>query len=634
MQRFGNHVECVVGLAMTSGMIKPERMAIQDSSPLQKLASKRVNRWLLVTLIIALIAVLGFLIFAPKFLDQNKLRARFLAEIGQWTGGQLDASRDLKLALFPEFKATLSDVYSVTSNAPIQLKANTIEIRLSLWRAMLGRIEGSSVQLTEADISFQRTSVDALRALKTNSQLRGSVALAAKQVSADMNYPDLSPIPNNRLGIITIVNSSLTSVAIDGTKEQFSNVNGQMNWPSLRGSATLGASATWRNELVSIDAAIEDPLIFIAGGNSPLKLDLASKPMTLSFQGKSNLVANFFADGHVAWKTPSMDRFLQWVRVDPLASGPIGAIELDSKLTTKDGKLLFSDLALDLSGFVASGTLEIDPVAKPIKSSGTLAFKSVDLAALAAALPIGTQSQPTNELRLLDDLDIDLRLSADKATILGYTIASVAGAIRIAKGDASIDLGTGEIAGGTVMGRLELSGPSRAKKGRLTASMSNVQQDQLSDLPAGIPVISGPVTGKLEISGPYANLRSLFATGDGSISLALDAGVIRNFNLETMQAAMDNQIVFELPTVYAGMSEAKSFVVKSEVKNGVAIIHSANATIDGRQVTLTGALALKSPDIALSGIITDVLPTTATKPLSFFIGGTWGKPLVTNATPN
>jgi AsmA protein len=604
-------------------------MANMDFAHNQKKPKSGFSRRLLAALAVAFFALVGLIAIVPNLLDQEKLRAQFLSDIGKWTGSDLTSKGAFKLSLFPEFKATLDDVSSINTNSPINISAKSIEIGLSAWPALIGRIESSEIKFIETDVTIRTAAAETLQSLSAKNPLASSIALASKQISADMSAPDLSSIANSKLGKVTFTQSSLTTIAADDTREELSNLNGSLTWPNLQGSALLEAVADWRGETARVDMQVLTPLIFAAGGNSNVSIAIASKPMALSFQGNANLTANFFADGDVSWKTPSMGQFLKWMRFGATAGEAIGEIDLNAKLVTKEGKLFFNDVAMLVSGSAASGSLEIDPVVKPIKSSGTLAFKSVDLAALAASLPIGISGGSNDEMQLLDDLDLDLRLSSEQATLAGYTIANAAGAIRIAKGDASIDLGTGEIAGGTIKGRLELLGPASAKTGHLTVGMSKLHLDQINNLPSGIPIISGPISGKFDISGPYSNLSSLVTTGDGTFNIQLDSGVVRNFNLETMQAAMGKQSVFELPSVYAGMSEAKSFAVQALVKNGVVIISSADAIIDGRRVSINGALPLMSRGIALNGVITDVEPTATTKSLPFFVGGTWSMPLVT-----
>jgi AsmA protein len=623
--------EFATSLAMMGGMIKPAFMANSDSSPSRTIAQSKISARLFAGFLIAVIAVIGLVVFGQSLFDPVKMRNQFLSKMSNWTGGAVTSSGPVKFSFFPGLKVTLNDIKSAKADAPIGLQAKSIDVGISLWPLFVGKIEASSLHLNDAELTVHANAMDTLKQSWSSNSIGTSVDAASKQVAADIAAPNLSAIANEKLGSVELVRATISIQSVNGSRETFQNLNGLISWPNVHSRAALTAAADWRNEPVHIAAQIADPLLFLAGGNSDLNLNVTSEPMTLLFDGNSNLVSNFFADGDITWKTPSMRRFLQWVRASSTAGEAIGVIELNAKMITKDGKLLFNDMTMLVSGSAATGALEVDPFVKPIKSSGTLAFKSVDLVALAASLPIGVDKADAGEMHLLDDLDLDLRLSAEEATLAGYSISNAAGAIRIAKGDASIDLGTGEIAGGTVMGRLELSGPSDAKIGRLVAGMHNVHQDQLTDLPIGIPVLAGPISGKFEMAGAYANLHSFIGSGTGTIAMQLDSGVIRNFNLETMQAALDTKPVFELPSVYAGMSEARALNLSANVTNGVVRINSANATIDGRIITLSGAFPLLSQGLALHGLITDEVQTETSKPSPFFLGGTWQRPLVTQS---
>jgi AsmA protein len=583
---------------------------------------------ILAGLIAIFIGIIGLIAVAPSLLDQERLRVQFLNEAGQLAASELQATGKLRISMFPEFKATLSQIASVDANAPIHIMAEKVEIGLSPWPALLGKIETSSIQFTKADVTIRTSAALDLQKILAKSPLNTPVAMAAKQISADAATPDLSSISNRKLGLLGFTDSSLSIIASDGTKERVSRINGSLQWPDLYSAARFVAVADWRGESVELTAEIARPLLFAAGGNSDIALNINSEPMTVVFKGKSNLVANFYADGNLSLKAPSLQKFLRWIKAGSTAGEAIGEIELDAKLNTKNGKLYFDELAMLVAGSPASGALEIDPVATPIKTSGTLAFKSVDLAALALSLPIRAGLHSSQELMLLDKMDLDLRLSAEEAKVAGYSISNAAGAVRIAKGDVSLDLGTGTIAGGTIMGRLELSGSPLVKAGRLTLDVNDIHQDQVENLPIGMPVFAGALSGKFAISGPYVDLKSLLETGEGTLKLNFATGVIRNFNLESFQAAMEKQGILELPSVYAGMSEAKPFEVSATLKSGVVVLHSANAMIGGRHVSVSGAIPLLSRGIALNGVISNAEQTAAPKSLPFFIGGTWAKPLV------
>jgi AsmA protein len=248
-------------------------------------------------------------------------------------------------------------------------------------------------------------------------------------------------------------------------------------------------------------------------------------------------------------------------------------------------------------------------------------------------LPIGLAPNQTTDLALLDAIDLDLRLSAEEAKVGPLTIANAAGAIRISKGEADLDLGTGTLGGGTVIGRLKLSGPANAKLGDLKMQMTNLRQDQLEDLAQNIPNHTGAISGKLALTGPYSGIQSFLEKANGALEVNTGLGLVRNFNLETFQDALGQKGFFELASVFQGVTEIKPVALTAQVKSGVAIVSPTDVLVGGRRVIVSGAVPFLSRGLALNGVIAG-LPGEALdpNPLPFFIGGVWSKPLVTTTT--
>lgn len=595
----------------------------------------RLSRRLLALLFVMVVSISGLIAAVPLLFSADDLAEQFLAALHTSTGSHITSSKPVELSLFPSFKAVLRDVVTTDKQAPLNIEAEAIEIGLSAWQMMLGRFEISSLRFVNAEVKIRLPDTHENTDANSLNIAAKAFTFFGHQISDGAATPRLQRLL--KLNSLSLVDSTLTIVDRLQKNEQVSKLNATINWPHPTNAATLNGVANWRGAQVIVLAGISDPLAFASGKDSDVTLNINSNRLVLSFVGKSNLGSTFYADGSVLMNVPSMSQFLLSADAGLTLGSDVGAVDLEAKLSTKNGVLLFDDLTMQLAATSAVGALEIDPLASPVKMSGTLAFKTVDLAAISSALPIGATQQLTDnaeQLKALDlALDLDLRLSAKVAKIDGYLIEDAAGAIRIANGDASLDLGTGTFAGGTLHARLDISGAQEKRVGKLNVELLGLRQDQIENLAQNLPIFDGPLSGSFEIGGVYTGLAALLASGDGALRIDFPSGVIRNFNLESMRLAMDSTGIFELQSVYAGMSEASALGVVGLIKNGVVLVTSAKAEIAGQNISLTGAIPLVSGSLALQGSITDATPSATKKLKPFFIGGTLQKPLVTAIVP-
>ena len=68
--------------------------------------------------------------------------------------------------------------------------------------------------------------------------------------------------------------------------------------------------------------------------------DFDAKPAKFSFDGQSNLAANLFAQGKIAFEAASLKEFLEWFEPGATVGESIDALSLTANLNAKDGKIL------------------------------------------------------------------------------------------------------------------------------------------------------------------------------------------------------------------------------------------------------------------------------------------------------
>ena len=593
---------------------------LPDKSKDTEAVAPAVRRWRLMaipgTLLLLLISfVLGF----PYLFERAGLQDKALAALGSIAGTALVSEGASHIRTFPGAQFSLFNVRTGDETGPLQIKAAKVTADFSLMALLRGRMRLNSVVFADADIIRDERKAKGASVPSGQSQIP---PLLASAINLEQYAPDLQ--------LIACIRCSLSIIRADGTIFQVSDAQLRWNWPGGSNPAVLTGDVIWRGQKVDFNASASDPSKILNDEGSTISLEAETGRSTFSFHGQSNLSSDLFANGDVAFSTPSLESFLEWAKPGKTAGSMIGPMEFTAKINSNDDKFQFSDMALSVGGVPATGTFDLELNGSIPKAGGSLAFEAMDLPMFLAALPIG--AQVGSDISLLDSIALDLRLSAKSAKLGSYTLDNAAGAIRIQDGTASIDLGTADIAGGNLQGRLLIDGPAGTRRGTLSVNAREIKLATFADPAGGLPAIDAPLALKAEITGDYTGLHSYLAKAQGTVHLDVGKGFLRNFSTESFSDNIRKNTSFELSESYAGFSELENATVDARLRNGLLLIDRSSIILNGHQFELGGVMPLTDHGLAFKGRITDAGTTKAS---GFFLGGTWERPVVTTigATP-
>ena len=582
-------------------------MLQQTEKPSRQIAHR--NKRAIASILVSLLAVIGLFVAFPHFIEKSSLRDKALAELGNSLGTPLNADRLSQIRTLPGAQFSLFNVQSSDPSSALTIKAGKVTGDFSRFALLAGNIKINSVAISDADIVWDaRKRTSTLRPLET----------ALKQV-----ITAVSAGTHAEIKVAACSRCSIRYIGSDGSALEFAGVNARWAWAGGAIPALLGGDMVWRGTELTFQSALSDPLAFVNGSASPLTLDIKSKLATMGFSGKADLSSNLHADGDFNFSAPSFSDFLDWTKPGETAGSKIEALDLSAGITLNDSRLQLADLSLSVSGSQAKGTFDVDLSRQVPKTGGSLAFDSLDLAFLLDALPIGSESG--TGIQALDQIDLDLRLSADKAMLGNLEFANAAGAIRIQDGVADLDLGTADIAAGTVQGRLSIEGPSGERKGTLSVNARDIRLASVSGPENGKPAVDAPVSAELHFAGPYSGFHHFLADNGGKLSIDIGKGVLRNFNIGGFSDLVASGASFELSGSYAGMCEIENGTIAARVHNGLLLIDRGQLVLGGKTMELAGILPLSSHGIALNGNLWSDSGARA----DFFLGGTWEGPVVT-----
>ena len=563
----------------------------------------------------------------PYFLAREGIEDRIRSELSVLSGLPVSLKGNVSITIFPRFGAVAHDVEIGSFDAPASpaMRAKTLEVDLSRLAALKSQLKIAALRIDEAEIRLVRDSSGGWLPASIASPL--APAILAEQSTADASAPSSSaPAKANwNIGSLRMTNSRVRLI-IGNEAEEISNADLALAWPSTDAPLAASGGGTWRGKPARFSARLQNPIPMAAGNNSAVTLQAESGAATLSFDGFANLQNFFFTNGDLKFETPSMGLLLGWIgaKVDPGAS--MGSMALSAKLTAKDDHLNFNDALININGNPAAGAFELSPDGRIPALSGSLAFDRLDLASFLSAFTVGIAPGSTKPgVNFLQQINLDLRLSAKVANAGPLPLTGIAAAIRVKDGFAEFDLGDAGFAGGRLQGDLKIKEAPGLPDGSLRLRFSDIAAETLF-VTSGSPQIVAPLGGMVEAEGKYAAFVPFLLAARGTLEAQTTQGNVRNFSLADFRARLDNGALFNLPATYRGAEPLKASGLKARIEDGVAIVTDSRLSFAGGDLTLTGALPILSHGLALSGQLVD---TEGGAGRRFFIGGSASLPFVT-----
>ena len=569
----------------------------------------------------ALAAAAGAL---PYFLARQGIEERIRSELSALSGMPVALKGDVSITLFPRFAAIIHDVEigSFGTPAAAAMKAKTLEVDLSRLAALGSRLKITALRFDESDVRLVRDGAGNWLPVSMASPLAPAILAEQRADSAQSSEPKA----NWSVGSVRLTNSRLRFAGPGGEEEHISGADLMLAWPSVAAPLIASGGGTWRGKPARFSARLQNPIPMAAGNNSAVTLKVESDAAKLNFDGFANLQNFFFTNGDLNFETPSMGEVLGWIgaKVDPGTS--MGSMGLRAKLTAKDDHLNFNEAVINFNGNPASGVFELKRDGKIPALSGTLAFDKLDLASFLAAFSVGIAPGSTKPgVNFLQQINLDLRLSAKAANAGPMPLTEIAAAIRIRDGIAEFDLGDAAFAGGRIQGDLKVKEAAGLPDGSLKLRFSGLDAARLFG-GSGKPLASAPLEGMIAAKGKYPAFLPFVLAARGELEMRLDKGNLDSFTLADFRQRLDAGVLFNLPVTYRGAETINGASIKARIEDGVAIVSDGRMSFASGDVAFTGAIPILSDGLALSGQLTDADGGGVRR---FFIGGSASLPFVT-----
>ncbi|MDQ0319212.1 AsmA protein [Pararhizobium capsulatum DSM 1112] len=551
----------------------------------------------------------------PLFVSTANIKDNMEAALSRWAGARATIGEAANVSFWPGPTLTLSDVRFETQDGTERLATvKAITADFDLLAALSGRPVFYDFHLVEPVLSVRRDK-DGKSNWPTPPWRNSSVVADTRPES-----PEGEPI-----GEIVIDNGTVDiEDAVSGRSTRLEYISGTIAWRTPVAKLSASLTAIVNGEPIDLTVSCDAPMTFLAGQESGLRVSLGSGPLHLSFDGKGTAGRYPGIDGDLQITTPSLSGLAHWLGVPGPTATPSSPLSIETTVSGASSGIKMDNLVLALGGDNATGLLDLSlrPDAKP-KINGTLAFDGLHTEGLATLFlfPLQTNVEVSAAPRLLDQIDIDLRLSAHSASYGSVTLTNLAAGIMASEGKASLDVGDSGYAGGSLNGRLAAF-DGGTKGGEMQVSLRDAD---LTALAASFglqgPMLQGQGILSLNLSTEKPLNGVTIRDANGDIRFSGGRGVLSHFDAEAFQSLVAQGRFFDSSATSNGTFPTQSSEIVATLKEGVATLEKAEIRGDQKTLILTGVIPFHTNGLALAGSLT---ANDGSEPAArFFAGGSW-----------
>lgn len=355
------------------------------------------------------------------------------------------------------------------------------------------------------------------------------------------------------------------------------------------------------------------PRSLITGTSEPVSFKAGLPGLSFEFLGNGTLRREIALKGTMTGTTSAQGSAQLPAVFTMLGLTPLPASSFRATLETRSDGATFSDLTLT-SGrqrFDGVGSLRHDGQRWQINA--TMATASVDLTPLLPGKGIfrredGGWSSRRLDLDGLFDVNVDFRLSADKAIIGPQTMTRAAFALMTRQNRIEATLGDSVFAGGRARSRIAATRSNDGIDVRTTASLEAVNLGEIL-VAQGFPKrATGSMSLTLALDSSGTSAAQFAANADGRISASIRGGDVSGIDLDRLATRRTGRPELALAEALGGRTAFESATLNARITRG--LIGPVDGQMQaGRLVgSLGGGIDLPGGEYALGGSVTQ-LPT-------------------------
>jgi len=403
---------------------------------------------------------------------------------------------------------------------------------------------------------------------------------------------------------ITIRRGTLTIAMADGSVETLTEIEADVT--QGKGQIEVQGSFTVRGQRLAFVATLgqSDPKVPLRW---PLQANFKGSLIQGSFTGHVNLADGLQLTGETEMSTPSLRRIGRWFGLQVQTTDGFNAATIKADLTWARRVLAFDRARLTVDGSEANGRLVLNLAGERPLVDASLDFSQLDLTPHVEAarlqlfgfdLPGTTWSSFDISLPMIRSLDADLRISARKVALKGYTLGQGAATITANAGKLQADITELELGSGTLSAQITATMSELVPRYALRAKIENIDTGPASTLLVGSAALSGRATVTADLASTGYSLHEIIRRLYGKAALvmpeggrvALDAKVLR----EAARAGTRGWGKLARSTASVEQFEAQALII-----DGVAFAEPIQARSGSLTLAASGRLGLDDGNMDL-----------------------------------
>lgn len=575
----------------------------------------------------ALAAGIITLVATASLIPAETVRQSVIAEIRAVTGLEPTIRGAATVSLFPNPMVSFSDVALDTPGATPALVADRLTSNLRVIPLLMGRIEPSDMALTRPRLTIAVQADGSSNWSGLMATLTRTLKPRAQEAERVLSFSEIRMID----GTITMID------AARGIREELSAVALSLAWPAITRSFGATGQFKWRGEVFDASANAGDLLAALSGERSGLKLRLTGAPFKLAFDGNMSQRPSLKLEGTLAVDGKSLREALRWTGHPPAPGGGFGPFAFKSQATFVSGTAVFPGVNIELDGNVGEGVMALATEPR-IAVKGTLAADALDLTPYISTFEVlraneRSWSNGSISVGALDNLDLDLRLSAARVTVSTVRLGRTGVAANLRDGKLTLAIGEALAYGGVLKGALILTKSAAGTGADVKSQLqfADVELEScLGDL-FGIRRLEGRGNLTFALDAAGDSILALTRTLSGTASLTARQGGLAGFNVEQLLKRLEQRPLSMAGDFRRGRTPFERLDATVKIAEGTASVENVKLEGGAVRLALGGSASIPARDFDLKGTATLVAAATEAAPLfelPFVVQGPWDDPIL------
>jgi len=442
--------------------------------------------------------------------------------------------------------------------------------------------------------------------------------------------------------LVTIRRGTLHVTMADGAVETISDIQAEVS-RRRSGQVASQGSFTVRGQRLAFDATLGQPLDKKLPLRWPLQASFKGGLIQGSFDGQADLSEDLQLVGATEVSTPSLRRVARWFGLPLQMTEGFNPATIKGELTWARRSLAFEKARVAVDGSEANGRLALSLGGERPLVDATLDFSFLDLTPYVEAartqffgfdLLGASWSSFDISLPMIRYLDGDLRISARKVALKGYTLGQGSATITARAAKLQADITELELNPGTLSAQVTAIMSEAVPRYALRAKIENIETGSASALILGAPALTGRATLALDLTSTGYSLHEITKRLSGKTALTLHDGGRLALDVKALREAAraGTRGWTGLAKAHIGIDrlEARALII-----DGVAFAEEVHARAGGLALAASGRFGLDDGNMDVRLMLKPNVPADQPIKLTDMAGGEtvslrgpWHEPLV------